>query len=114
MATSMFKVVAVRPASDADRPVRVTLPENLQGASVTQIVRHVLHERNVPLSDRDLTTRIQGEMGKEHGFTLNGRAVTEDYTVAPTDYVERTAPDGKTQYHELDLIVAAKQKQGYQ
>ncbi len=113
MAT-MFKVVAIKPASDADNPVRVPLPENLQNASVDEIIRHALFDRNVPRSDRDLTARLQGEMQGQHGFTLNGKAVTPNYRVVKEDYVEKLAPDGRTPYQELSLIIAAKQTQGYQ
>lgn len=110
---AIFKVAAIKPASDADNPVRVPLPENLQLATVEQIVAHALHERNVPRSDRDLTARLQGEMKADHGFTLNGRAVTPDYRITKEDYTEQTAPDGKTMYQEFMLVVAAKQTQGY-
>ncbi len=113
MAT-MFKVAALKPASDADKPIRATLPEDMQHATIDAIARHVLFDRNIPLSDRDLTTRLQGEMKGDHGFTLNGRAVTGNYQIKPEDYTMKLAPDNKTQYGELTLVIAGIQTQGYQ
>src|SRR3989338_6738098 len=112
MAT-MFKAVKIRPASDADTPIRVILPDDFKGADITRILNHALTERNVPTSDKDLTTRIVGQMAGQHGFTLNGRTVTGDYAVQEGDYVQRIAPDGKPPYLEIDLVVAGKQVQGY-
>lgn len=110
----VFRVIAIKPASDAGKPVRVPLSGNLESGTVDEVVRHAVTERNVPSSDRDLTTRLKEQMKGNYGFTLNGRAVEGTYRIAASDYVEKTAPDGQTKYLEADLIIAAKETQGYQ
>ncbi len=107
------KVVAIKPASDADLPMRLTLPEELQNGTVEAIVKYSVEGRNIPRRDRDMAERVKTEMGRDFGYTLNGRAVQADHKMIEEDFVPTTTPNKEITYKEATIIVAAKQTQGY-
>ncbi|MBI4918512.1 hypothetical protein HY837_01170 [archaeon] len=107
------KVAAIKPASDADLPMRLTLSEELQTGSVEEIVKFAVEGRNIPRRDRDMADRIKTEMTKDFGYTLNGKAVQGSYQMKEADFVETTTPNKEITYKEATIIVAAKQTQGY-
>ena len=104
-------IVSVKPGSAAENALRFALPQEKLDDSVESVIKYGLGLNQGRKSERAAET-IRVEMKQSYGITANNsQAITPEAKIKPF-FTLQTAPDQKTAYMGVDIIVASKQTAG--
>lgn len=109
--TGLPVLVRIRPGTAAEKSMRFLLPEDKAEEPVTSIVQYALGLKEEDGLNREflrIQERIQKEMGKEYGVSINGQAISGNEKIS-TFLRKATSTAGK-EYLEAEIIVAARQE----
>ena len=108
MADEMKYIVAIRPGSSVEVPVRAPIALEQLDMTFEKLVGYVVGLNQNRQAARTAEA-IKTEMTGQYGITVNGKAV-EKTDVIKQYFVEATARD--TKYMSAEIIVASKQTGG--
>ena len=104
------KVVRIRPGISSEKSLKEFLPEELNDATVDEVVRYFVNKTDTTRKYERLADSIKNEMAKEYGITVNGNGAKGNEKLAQY-FTRKTTEDG-VEYEEAVITVAANQEGG--
>jgi hypothetical protein len=105
-------IVTVQAGSAVGERLRFPLDaDQAKKLTVDAAIRYGMKETNYGRRQEGIVGTIEREMRGQYGITANNEAIKPTATIGQY-FTDRTAPDKKTVFRGVDLIVASKQTGG--
>ncbi len=103
------RVVRIKPGTANEKSVKVVLPENLNNASIDDVIKYAI-TGELRRSDQRIAERVRNEMLNEYGMTVNANPAKGTEKIG--EYFVRKKTPGGIEFDEVEVVIAAKQEGG--